>query len=411
MAHRFDTVLAPDWMYTKFEKTPEGFLKGRAVVCTTGVYEYKRADGSIVKELRLPEEVFAPKFLDSLKLKPLTLTHPTEMVNADNVKQYQIGTLGDNPSSPSGTTGKPSLAGEQDGYQFYNTDMYNVSIDMIIHDAEAVKIVEGGVRELSVGYECELEPATEGARWCGQTYDFIQRNIVANHVSIVENARSGDTARIRLDSTDAVLVHPKDTIKDEGDNMPELKIVKLDNIDYQAELEVVKALNSAQTKADGLQTSLDALSVEKTKIEAERDTLKDRADAAEAKVKELEAKKMDEAVIDAAVARRMKIMDAARNAEVEVKDGMSEIEIQKAVIVKVFPKANLDGKDVSYVDARFDGAVEMLSVEAENKADAETRKAGTETVKVDSAEEVVDSRKAREAYIANLKNGYKGEKK
>ena len=411
MANRFDTILAPDWMYTKFEKTPEGFLKGRAVICSTGIYEYRRADGSIVKELRLPEEVFAPAFLESLKLKPVTLGHPDEMVTVDNVQKYQKGTLGDNPSSPGGTEGKPNMAGEQAGYQFYNTDMYHVAIDMIIHDADTIRAVEDGTDELSVGYTCDLEQATPGARFLGQTYDYVQRNLKCNHVAVVPKGRAGDAARIRLDSDDAILVDASEhvDVNTGGNNMPDLKSFKIDGVEYQAEARVLEELHTTSVKADGLQTSLDALTTEKTQLQAKCDSEKDRADAAEAKVKELEAKKMDQAVIDAAVARKLRILDAARVAEVEVTDGMAEVDIQKAVIMKVFPKAVLDGKDAVYIDARFDSAIEAKAIEAEGDADAETRK-----LKGDGhvdGDEVVDASKAREKYVENLRNAHKGDRK
>jgi hypothetical protein len=285
--------------------------------------------------------------------------------------------------------------------------MYHVAIDMIIHDADAVKAVEAGTRELSVGYNCDLEPAEPGARWCGQTYDFIQRNIRANHLSLVEKARAGDSARIRLDSASAELILEK---HEEGNDMPMTKKITLDGVEYEAEPKVLEALHIANTKMDALQVSFDSLTAEKTKAEAERDTLKDKADALDAKVKELEATKLDVVAIDAAVARRVRILDAARLAEVEVKDGMTELDIQKAVIVKVFPKATLDGKDATYIDARFDGALEFLSVEAEKNVDAQTREAGGGAEKIDTAE-VVDSHKKREEYIAKIKSGYLGVKK
>jgi len=63
---RYDKVDAPASMVKKFEKTPEGYLKGRAAVCSTGVYSYMNKDGTTRRELRLPEEVFNPLFLDSL---------------------------------------------------------------------------------------------------------------------------------------------------------------------------------------------------------------------------------------------------------------------------------------------------------------------------------------------------------
>lgn len=391
MAQRFDTVMAPEWLYSRFEKTPEGYLRGRAVICSTGVYDYQRGDGTLIRELRLPEEVFAPAFLDSLRMKPITLYHPDVMVTAENIKEFQIGTIGNSIDS----------------------DGYHVSVDMIIHDADAIKEIEAGTRELSVGYTCDLEAAdTPDARWCGQGYDYIQRNILANHLSVVPKARAGDAARIRLDSADAILIQDRTG----GEKMPDLKTIKLDGVEYQAESKVLEALHVAQTKADGLATELADTNTAKTKIEAERDTLKDRVDALDAKVKELESKKLDEAVVAAAVARRVRILDAARVAEVEVKDGMSELDIQKAVIVKVFPKANLDDKSAEYIDARFDGAIEALAADAEEKANADNRAAAGGAENADAAAHadagnVVDSREARKKMIEALRNGYRGDSK
>ena len=344
---RFDTIDAPQWMTSKFEKTKEGYLKGRAVICTTGVYEYKLADGTIQRELRLPEEVFSTVFLDSLKLKPLTLNHPSEGVDAKNIKKYQIGNLGNNPSSP------------PDG----NTDMYNLSIDMIIQDAEAVMTVENGQRELSVGYEVDLEPAEPGARWCGQPYDVIQRNLFANHVSVVDKARAGDTARIRLDSLDAELVQDVANATDYIDKeakMPDLKKYKLDGVEYEAEAPVITALNKAKDRNDELESENKTLTLDKTKVEAERDGFKDRIDELEKELETAKSKKLDEAEIKAAVERRVKILDAAHVAKVEVTDSMDEVAIQKAVITSIYPNAKLDDKDAVYIDARFDGAIDEL---------------------------------------------------
>jgi hypothetical protein len=244
MAQRFDTVAAPAWLYSKLEKTPEGYMKGKAVVCTTGVYEYRKADGSMIKELRLPEEVFAEAFLDSLKLKPLTLGHPNEMVTADNIRDYQVGTLGE------------TIVG----------DNYHVAVEMVITDPTAIKAVQAGTRELSVGYTCDLEPAEPGARWLGQSYDYVQRNIRANHTSLVDKARAGDAAKLRLDSADAVMVHPADVVIDKKDTtggitMPELKTVKIDGVEYQGEAKILETLNTIQVKADTTCVSVAAAAV------------------------------------------------------------------------------------------------------------------------------------------------------
>ena len=56
---RFDSLDAGRWMATPFIRTTEGFLTGRAIVTSIGVFTYQYADGTVLRELRLPEEVFS----------------------------------------------------------------------------------------------------------------------------------------------------------------------------------------------------------------------------------------------------------------------------------------------------------------------------------------------------------------
>jgi hypothetical protein len=387
--NRYDRVDPPKNMSSKFEKTDEGYLKGIAPVCSVGVYQYMDGAGNTYGELRLPEEVFKQDFLDSLKGAVLTLLHPTEFVTDENIDRYKVGELGTGVKTDDGI---------------------HVATEILITDSTAIAAVMSGIQELSVGYTCDHEEAS--GVWCGMRYDRIQRNLRANHVSLVPSARGGETLRIRLDSADsAVLV-----INSEKEaTMPELKNVKLDGVEYQAEARVIEAMHKATERADTVQVVLDetkakfdALTAEKTKLEAERDNLKDGLDKANAKVTELENARMDEAAITAAVNRRVKILDAAKTAGVEVKEDMSELDIQKAVIMAVFPKANLDGKDVTYIDARFDGAIESFEL----NADADNRQAaGADVARNDGAdaEVKVDADAARARMIENLKNGYKKE--
>jgi hypothetical protein len=60
-----------------------------------------------------------------------------------------------------------------------------------INNADAIEDVLNGKRALSMGYECEIEKAPEGATWLGMAYDSIQRNIRYNHCAIVDAARAG----------------------------------------------------------------------------------------------------------------------------------------------------------------------------------------------------------------------------
>ena len=156
--------------------TPEGYLKDRPILTSTGIFEYKNPDGSIRRELRLPEEVFKAESLTSYKGKPIIITHDAGLVTKDNVHQHQIGTI------------------LSDGYRSNN----DVRAEIIIHDTDEMK--ECGLKELSLGYDLTIEE-TPGV-WEGQEYDVIQRDILINHLALVREARAGEQARLNLDGRD-----------------------------------------------------------------------------------------------------------------------------------------------------------------------------------------------------------------
>lgn len=368
--YRIDIVEGPKWTTAPFTKTPEGYLSGRACVTQIGVFPYLQADGSTIHELRCPEEVFKQESMDSLKLLPLTNEHPSFRVTSENVRQVQIGNVGSNPSG----------------------DNVYLTVDMIIQDIDAINDVIAGKRELSCGYSADLDP-TPGV-WGGVAYDAIQRNILYNHISIVPKARAGDAARIRLDAAGNAVINSDSNTQEETMAEATNVVVKVDASEVQS---LIKA---EKDRADGLQTSLDALTAEKARVEAERDTHKDRADKAEAKVKELEKARADEAAKRDAEAKKASLVEVAKKVGVEVADSMDNVALQKAVILKAFPKANLDGKDQVYIDARFDGAVEQL--ESELNADAETRKLNADSVDKTDTKDAPNAEKARQAYIDRL---------
>lgn len=156
--------------------TEEGYLKDNPIVTRTGIFEYVNADGTISRELRLPEEVFDPESLSSYKGKPVIVTHDAGCIDKDNVHQEQIGTI------------------LSEGYQ----DGNKVRAEIIIHDTDVLKTC--GLRELSLGYNLDLEYSS--GEWNGQHYDVIQRNIRINHLALVREARAGETARLNIDSRD-----------------------------------------------------------------------------------------------------------------------------------------------------------------------------------------------------------------
>lgn len=405
---RFDNIDNSQWMTTPFERTNEGFLRGRAIVTSIGVFTYKRADGTIQRELRLPEEVFAPETLASMKLKPVTLNHPTELVTSDNSNKLQVGSLGDNPSW--------TKEWEHRNWQEV-TDGINCAIDMIITRKDAIDAVLNGKQALSMGYTCDLEMAQPGSTWCGVEYDFIQRNIRYNHCAIVDSARAGDNAKIELraDSDDAVL---EDIVNTDG-GFQMLKKINLDGIDYEAEAEVIKALNSEKARAD--KAEMDACESKKTmdkkvadmekkvtefekrisELEAEKDTAKEKADSAEKELEELKKTSMDSSKLDEMVNTKIDLLHNAEKAGVEVKSDMSDSDIKKAVIAKIFPNANFDGKDDVYIQARFDATVEILA----ERADSKTKQFTSDLPPAEHA----DENDARTRMIQRMKNHGKEE--
>lgn len=408
---RFDNIDNSQWMTIPFERTNEGFLRGRAIVTSIGVFTYKRKDGTVQRELRLPEEVFAVDTLNSMKLKPVTLNHPTELVTSDNADKLQVGSLGDNPSR---TKQETSWNGNPVPWTDI-TDGINCAIDMVITKKDAIDAVLNGKQALSMGYTCDLEAAQPGAAWCGIEYDFIQRNIRYNHCAIVDEARAGDNAKIELraDSEDAVLedmVFYKKT--DGGTQM--LKKINLDGIDYEAEAEVIRALQRADEKAKkaeedaceqkkamdkkvaDLEDKEKELEKRISELEAERDSAKDKADSLEKDLEKAKADSADPKRLDEAVKAKMELLHNAEKANVEVKADMSDMDIKKAIINSAFPNAKFDGKDDVYIQARYDATVEML----EERNDAKNRQVTSDL----PPEAHADENDARNRMIERMKN-------
>ena len=128
--------------------TPEGYLEDTPILTSTGIFEYTNPDGSIRRELRLPEEVFKPESLASYCGKPICITHDAGLITKDNVHENAVGTI------------------LSEGFR----DGASVRAKIIIHDTDEMKLA--GLKELSLGYNLDLDE-TPG-EWNGQPYDAVQ---------------------------------------------------------------------------------------------------------------------------------------------------------------------------------------------------------------------------------------------
>jgi hypothetical protein len=347
----------------KGELDENGFLRARATATRVGVFRYVRPDGSLFRELRLPDEVFHPDSLKTLKMVPVTLEHPDAgLVTPENAKQLQVGFTGDVSAS----------------------GVY-VETEVVVTDKKAIESVNKGKRETSCGYTCNLDE-TPG-EWEGQSYDAIQRNIRYNHLAIVTRGRAGSSVRLHLDSLDAVETEEKQR---EDKNMAK---IKLGDKSYEVSDEVKEAFDNFMEKSKAKE---DKIEEEKKDLEAKKKEADKKADALQAKVDHFEAEstkektKMDadkqKETFDAAVKARVELVKLAEKAKLEKHDSMTERELKVALIKTKRADFSDEGRSDEYVEAAFD----MAKAELE-KTEPASKKIGAEFTKGDGEGETKET--------------------
>jgi hypothetical protein len=304
-----------------------GFIHDTPVLTRTGIFEYRSPDGSVRREYRPPEVVFHKDSLAAYKGLPITDGHLGKMT-AKNIRAAMIGTV----LSP----------GRQD-----EQDKTNLVSDITIHDTSPV--LEGGKKELSVGYEVELDE-TPGVSPEGEHYDAMQIRVLPNHLAACKKGRAGN-ARLNLDAADAVV--------DDNEEDPTMTMVK-----------VKTKTGMAYDAAPEISHEVDTLRADLAVLTTERDKLQARADAAEADVKKLkegEAKLRQDAK-DAALAR-VQLEAKATVLKVEFKADSTDRQLREGVIHAVKGKElKFDGKSDDYVNAMYDLAVTEAGDRKTNEA-------------------------------------------
>lgn len=324
----------------------DGFMRDSPIVARTGVYEYRNPDGTIRREYRPADEVFASDALNSFRGKPITVLHPKKgKITAANAFGTAIGSI------------------LSDGYP---KDEKYVACDIVIFAPDKI----GKHRELSLGYRCDCEE-TPGVSPDGQAYDAIQRNIRINHLAVVPLARAGMKARLNCDGDEII----------ESEGTQNMSKFKIDGVEHEVPEAVANYITALQSRADAaeagltatketlagvtaskteLQTKLDAMTGERDGVQgkldamtAERDSLKSKVDAAEADKKAA----VDKAVEDTKkeVKERAELEADAKKAKCDKTDGMDNKALKIAIIKAVRGDSlNFDGKSDDYVNAYYD---------------------------------------------------------
>jgi hypothetical protein len=306
--------------------TDDGYLIDAPIVGRAGIQLYKNPDGTIRRELRLPEDIFNSDSLKSFAGKPITDGHPDAPVTAKNAKKLMAGVM----------------RGEavQDGD--------NLTAPIVIHDGELIdKIMRGGKRELSLGYKVDLEESP--GEWNGQKYDAIQRNIRVNHLAIVQRGRAGN-ARLNLDSNATILFNHNEKECDMQENMSKIKL--LNGLEYSAAPEVIVEIEKLRAENKELFTLAEDLKKKQDVLSAERDALTSKVSS--------EEKVRSDALTIARneVKARAELDNVAESFKIDC-ENKTDREIKELVIKSVRSDAELTGKSDEYIDAAFELASAM----------------------------------------------------
>jgi len=325
-------------------RTPQGFLRAPARVTRTGVLVYRRADGTVVRELRRPEHVFAAESVATLADAPVTDLHPREMVTASNAKALSVGHV-------SGTSARAD-AGRY------------VEAELVITDARMIKAIEAGDRrEVSCGYSCVL--VDKPGVYNGEKYDAEQTSITYNHVGLGPQkwGRAGSEVALRLDGSADDHALPNDAahavLRDDDDDSKgrhmELVTIRLDGLEAQV---TPSAAQIVQRTLEQRDTKLAEQTAQLTALQQRHDALRGELDASKAKL----AEASDPERFEASVRSRMALLDRVRpvlGAEAKL-DGLAPREIKLKALAKLKPGADFAKEPDAYIDARLDGALEAL---------------------------------------------------
>jgi hypothetical protein len=335
------------------------------------VLTYRRADGTVVRELRRPEQVFRAESLASLADAPITDLHPKEMVTPRNARTLSVGHV-------SGASAR--------------ADGRYVEAEVVVTDASMIAAVEDGSRrEVSCGYSCSIKAG--GGVYQGERYDCEQVDIIYNHAGLgpPQWGRAGSDVALRLDGApgalelgaeDACVIDAADAPELEQqpprkkDKPMELVTIRIDGLDVQVPPAAAQIISRSVDQSTSRQT---AQSTQVAELQRRVDGLQGELDAAKAAA----AEAGDPKRFNAAVASRLALLERVRPLLRDQKlDGLTDRAIKELALKHLHKDIELEGKADAYVDARFDGALEALGQQRKREPEGGSslegaRRAGT----------------------------------
>ena len=332
-------------------ETRDGYLVAEARVARTGIQTYTagelgltdRAASDVIRVYRSPEEVFDKASMESFTWRPVTMDHPSQMVTADSWKAVSVGMTGDRAKREVADDGE-----------------YLV-VPLTLMDRKAIDEYHAGKRQLSNGYQCELDhtPGTVPASdrfHAGQAFDARQVGMRGNHTAFCDAARGGS----KLAFGDALPVDAarslfQSMLDSQGDQAVSTKKITRDAF----EIEVTDAAERYIVKLEG--QIADAV---KAKDAADAEVVKLKAEAV-AKDAEIVKLKAD---VAAAAITPAKLRDAGKAYALVVSKAkalgvtVGDDDDQAAIMRKVVDASMKDVKD-EHLQVAFDALTKDVKAE------------------------------------------------
>lgn len=191
------------------QKTDEGYLLVQAFIARDGLLEYSDGDETWIEyRPRAELEAAAATWAST----PFTSDHPEQMVDATNWSEVARGIH----------LGAPEITPPIDGTSY-------LLADLLITDADTIAEMEGGKRELSIGFTSEVLPVQDGRAQDGTQCDAVQTGLIGNHTASVEQGRAGPACRAFLDSAAWTVQNAEDLMKPTKPPVPK-PVVKADQV-------------------------------------------------------------------------------------------------------------------------------------------------------------------------------------
>lgn len=319
----------------KVSKTPEGYLKGNAIVTRTGVFRYQNMDGTERLELRDPNDILTEQSLETLKSLPITHDHPTSLVTSENANSLIVGMTGETVKVIDG----------------------HVSVSLNITHKEAISAVKAGKQELSAGYTVDLIP--EIGVYNGEPYTHRQTNAVYNHIAIVDMARAGRLARLNLDGAfiqceEITEKKTKEVMTINKDNENTVEEIAETIAKLTTGVDVEKVIEDVKETVDEVEKDIE--SVEST---SNTDSLKSVIEKLKAENEELKKINIDSYIIEKTKQRTALLNKASLIINTDSLLEKTEREIMEEVIkAKLNVDMDFSKNSDDYITGRFDSVIE-----------------------------------------------------